>query len=166
MNKALLDTDILSEVGKAIDPVVARNATAYRQAHRFLTLSVISVMEVIQGYQRGGVRLSWNGERDVAGPQVDGCVALDVALVADDRELAAAARCGADGGLDCQDAARLNLHVAGARADARPGAVTDRQGVPVAVMHIAIDRRQQGLNIIVGLGQVEGPRAAQLQCRP
>ena len=54
MNKALLDTDILSEVGKGIDQVVARNAAAYRQAYGFLTLSVISVMEVIQGYQRVG----------------------------------------------------------------------------------------------------------------
>ena len=54
MNKSLLDTDILSEIGKGIDHVVARNATAYRQAHGFLTLSVISVMEVIQGYQRVG----------------------------------------------------------------------------------------------------------------
>ncbi len=54
MNKALLDTDILSEIGKGIDQNVARNATAYRQAHGFLTLSVISVMEVIQGYQRVG----------------------------------------------------------------------------------------------------------------
>ena len=54
MNKSLLDTDILSEVGKGIDRTVARNATAYRQAHGFLTLSVISVMEVIQGYQRVG----------------------------------------------------------------------------------------------------------------
>ena len=54
VNKALLDTDILSEVGKGIDQTVARNATAYRQAYGFLTLSVISVMEVIQGYQRVG----------------------------------------------------------------------------------------------------------------
>jgi tRNA(fMet)-specific endonuclease VapC len=54
VNKALLDTDILSEVGKGIDQNIARNATAYRQVHRFLTLSVISVMEVIQGYQRVG----------------------------------------------------------------------------------------------------------------
>ena len=52
--KALLDTDIYSEVLKAIDPNVTRNATAYRQAHGFLTVSVISVMEVIQGYQRVG----------------------------------------------------------------------------------------------------------------
>ena len=47
MNKALLDTDILSEVGKGIDQTVARNATSYRQAYGFLTLSVISVMEAI-----------------------------------------------------------------------------------------------------------------------
>ena len=52
MNKALLDTDILSEIGKGVDQNVARNATAYRRAYGFLTLSVISVMEVIQGYQR------------------------------------------------------------------------------------------------------------------
>jgi predicted nucleic acid-binding protein len=54
VNKALLDTDILSEVGKGIDQTVARNAITYRRAHGFLILSVISVMEVIQGYQRVG----------------------------------------------------------------------------------------------------------------
>lgn len=54
MNKSLLDTHILSEIGKGIDQTVARNATAYRQAHGFLTLSVIPVMEVIQGYPRVG----------------------------------------------------------------------------------------------------------------
>jgi tRNA(fMet)-specific endonuclease VapC len=54
VNKSLLDTDILSDVGKGINQTVTRNATAYRQAHGFLTLSVISVMEAIQGYQRVG----------------------------------------------------------------------------------------------------------------
>ena len=54
MNKALLDTDILSEVGKAIDPTVTQHAAAYRQAHGFLTLAVILVMEVMQGYHRVG----------------------------------------------------------------------------------------------------------------
>lgn len=54
MNKALLDTDIISEIGKGIDKVVVRNATAYRLAHGNLIFSVISVMEVIQGYQRVG----------------------------------------------------------------------------------------------------------------
>lgn len=54
MNEALLDTDIYSEVLKAIDPNVTRNAVAYRQARGVLTISVVSVMEVIQGYQRVG----------------------------------------------------------------------------------------------------------------
>jgi tRNA(fMet)-specific endonuclease VapC len=54
VNRSLLDTDILSEVSKGIDQNVARNAIVYRQAHGLLTLSVISVMEVIQGYQRVG----------------------------------------------------------------------------------------------------------------
>ncbi len=54
MNKALLDTDIYSEVLKAIDQTVARNAATYRQVHGFLTTSVITVMEIIQGYQHVG----------------------------------------------------------------------------------------------------------------
>lgn len=54
MNKALLDTDIYSEVLKAIDPNVTRNAIAYRQAHGRLTISVITVMEIIQGLQKVG----------------------------------------------------------------------------------------------------------------
>ena len=54
MNKSLLDTDILSEVSKGINQTVAGHATTYRRAYGFLTLSVVSVMEVIQGYQRVG----------------------------------------------------------------------------------------------------------------
>ena len=37
MNKALLDTDIYSEILKAIDQNVTRNAAAYRQAQGRLT---------------------------------------------------------------------------------------------------------------------------------
>ncbi len=44
----------MSEVSKGFDQVVVGNADAYRKAHGFLTLSVISVMEAIQGYQRIG----------------------------------------------------------------------------------------------------------------
>lgn len=54
MNKALLDTDIYSEVLKAIDPTVATNAATYRSTHGIFTLSVITVMEVIQGLQKVG----------------------------------------------------------------------------------------------------------------
>ena len=54
MNKALLDTDIYSEILKAIDQNVTRNATAYRQAFGRLTFSVVTVMEIIQGLQKVG----------------------------------------------------------------------------------------------------------------
>ena len=52
MNKALLDTDILSEILKGIDPIVVRNSTAYRHAFGYYSLSSITVMEVISGLQR------------------------------------------------------------------------------------------------------------------
>jgi predicted nucleic acid-binding protein len=51
LSKAILDTDIYSEVLKAVDPVVARNAIAYRQSDGFLTISTVTVMEIIRGYQ-------------------------------------------------------------------------------------------------------------------
>jgi tRNA(fMet)-specific endonuclease VapC len=50
VNKALLDTDIYSEVLKAKNPTVAQNAALYRQQHGVYTLSVITVMEVVQGF--------------------------------------------------------------------------------------------------------------------
>ena len=52
MNRALLDTDIYSEVLKAINPNVAQNAATYRQAHGVLTLSVITKMEIVKGCQQ------------------------------------------------------------------------------------------------------------------
>jgi tRNA(fMet)-specific endonuclease VapC len=51
VNKALLDTDTYSEILKAINPTVARNATAYRQLHGVYSLSAISVMEIVYGFQ-------------------------------------------------------------------------------------------------------------------
>lgn len=52
LNKALLDTDTYSEILKAVDPIVTRNATTYRQAQGVLTLSTVTVMEVIRGFQK------------------------------------------------------------------------------------------------------------------
>ncbi len=52
MNKSLLDTDILSEIGKGINPNIVRNATAYRNAFGRYTISVITIMEVVRGFQR------------------------------------------------------------------------------------------------------------------
>ena len=52
MNKALLDTDILSEIGKAKDATVAANAKTYRRSFGHFTCSTVSVMEVVSGFQR------------------------------------------------------------------------------------------------------------------
>jgi tRNA(fMet)-specific endonuclease VapC len=52
VNKALLDTDIYSEVLKAINPTVAQNAATYRQTHGVLTVSVITKIEIVKGCQR------------------------------------------------------------------------------------------------------------------
>ena len=52
MNKVLLDTDIYSEIPKAVDQNVIRNAIAYRQFHGILTVSAVSVMEIVRGFQR------------------------------------------------------------------------------------------------------------------
>jgi predicted nucleic acid-binding protein len=52
VNKSLLDTDILSEIGKGIDPKVVGNATAYRRVFGQYTLSVITIMEVMRGFQQ------------------------------------------------------------------------------------------------------------------
>jgi tRNA(fMet)-specific endonuclease VapC len=52
VNKSLLDTDILSEIGKGIDQTVARNSAAYRTAFGRYTLSTVSVMEVIRGLEK------------------------------------------------------------------------------------------------------------------
>jgi tRNA(fMet)-specific endonuclease VapC len=52
LNKALLDTDTYSEILQAVDPNATRNSTAYRQAQGILTLSAVTVMEVIRGFQK------------------------------------------------------------------------------------------------------------------
>ncbi len=54
MNKSLLDTDILSKIGKGIDPIVARHAAAYLSAFGHYTLSAVTVAEVISGAWRSG----------------------------------------------------------------------------------------------------------------
>jgi tRNA(fMet)-specific endonuclease VapC len=52
MNKALLDTDIFSEFLKGHDPKVQQNAAAYRQAIGPLTISVVTVMEMVKGLHK------------------------------------------------------------------------------------------------------------------
>ena len=52
MNKILLDTDIYSEVLKGVDANVASRARSYRRAQGVLTISVVTVMEIVRGFQR------------------------------------------------------------------------------------------------------------------
>ncbi len=54
MNKALLDTDTLSEIGKGLNPTIAANAMAYRRDYGHYTTSTLSVMEIVRGFQRIG----------------------------------------------------------------------------------------------------------------
>jgi predicted nucleic acid-binding protein len=52
LNKALIDTDILSEIGKAKDATVAANAKTYRRSFGHYTFSTVTVMEIISGFQK------------------------------------------------------------------------------------------------------------------
>ena len=52
MDKTLLDTDILSEILKAKDLGVVAKATAYKTSFGRLTLSAITVMEIVKGFQQ------------------------------------------------------------------------------------------------------------------
>jgi tRNA(fMet)-specific endonuclease VapC len=54
LSKRLLDTDILSEILKGKDPIVARHARAYREQHGQYTYTVLSVLEIVRGLRRVG----------------------------------------------------------------------------------------------------------------
>ncbi len=54
MDKTLLDTDILSEILKAKDAAVVAKAAAYKTALGRLTLSAITVMEIVKGFHQKG----------------------------------------------------------------------------------------------------------------
>jgi tRNA(fMet)-specific endonuclease VapC len=69
VNKALLDTDMYSEALKAIDPNVAGHAAAYRGLHGAFTLSVVTVMEIIQGLQKVGASSRIGKFRSVIQPE-------------------------------------------------------------------------------------------------
>jgi len=52
MRKALLDTDIFSEILKGKDPQVAVRASLYRAAFRQYTISTITVVEIVKGLHK------------------------------------------------------------------------------------------------------------------
>jgi tRNA(fMet)-specific endonuclease VapC len=52
LNKSLLDTDIFSDITKGVNETVAAHATTYRKAFARYTISAITLMEVVRGYQK------------------------------------------------------------------------------------------------------------------
>ena len=52
MNRSLLDTDLLSEIVKGVDPRVTAKAKRYRAAFGRYTLSTVTIMEVVKGFHR------------------------------------------------------------------------------------------------------------------
>jgi tRNA(fMet)-specific endonuclease VapC len=52
LDKALLDTDIFSELQKGINQRVVTRATTYRNAFGCYTISVITVTEIVKGWHK------------------------------------------------------------------------------------------------------------------
>jgi tRNA(fMet)-specific endonuclease VapC len=52
MDKALLDTDIFSEILKGVDQTVASRAISYHNTFGCYTISVITVMEIVKGFYK------------------------------------------------------------------------------------------------------------------
>jgi predicted nucleic acid-binding protein len=52
LNKAILDTDIFSEIIKGVNQTVAAHAKTYRRAFGHYTVAAVNVMEIVQGYQQ------------------------------------------------------------------------------------------------------------------
>jgi tRNA(fMet)-specific endonuclease VapC len=50
--RSLVDTDILSELRRAVNRTVVANAAIYRLTEGRIIISAVSVVEVVQGYQR------------------------------------------------------------------------------------------------------------------
>jgi tRNA(fMet)-specific endonuclease VapC len=51
LNKSVIDTDIFSEITKGVNPTVTAHASAYRQAFSRYTITAVTFMEVVRGYQ-------------------------------------------------------------------------------------------------------------------
>jgi tRNA(fMet)-specific endonuclease VapC len=52
MDRALLDTDTFSEIIKAKNAIVMRNASAYRHQFGHYTISAVTVTELVKGLQK------------------------------------------------------------------------------------------------------------------
>ena len=71
MNKALLDTDILSEILKAKNTSIVSKAVAYKENFERFTISVITVLEIVKGLHK-------IGRADALKKFLDGLQAIEV----------------------------------------------------------------------------------------
>ncbi len=56
MRPAILDTDILSEILKGVDPIVGQRAIGYQTHFSQLTFTSASVLEILAGYRKRGAQ--------------------------------------------------------------------------------------------------------------
>lgn len=74
IQKAVLDTDILSEFLKGIDPNVVKNGIRYAQAHGKLTFTSVTVFEIVRGLEQkkataqSGKVLAWMKQNEEVVP--------------------------------------------------------------------------------------------------
>lgn len=54
MRKALIDTDIFSEILKGVDAIVAQRASTYRANFGCYTISSVTIMELVKGLHKVG----------------------------------------------------------------------------------------------------------------
>jgi tRNA(fMet)-specific endonuclease VapC len=52
VNKALLDTDTFSEIGKGRTPAITAKAKTYRKVFGYYSFSAVTVLEIVRGYQK------------------------------------------------------------------------------------------------------------------
>jgi tRNA(fMet)-specific endonuclease VapC len=76
MDKALLDTDIFSEILKGIDPTVIAKAIAYRASFGRYSVSTITVVEVVKGLHK--VRREEQIQQFLAGLSTTELLSLDL----------------------------------------------------------------------------------------
>ena len=60
MNKAWLDADTLSEIGKGRNPAIIANAKTYRRAFGNDSFSTVSVLEIVRGCQKAQQLQRWH----------------------------------------------------------------------------------------------------------
>ena len=142
MSRAVLDTDILSEVLKRKDQRVVACAHEYLAAHTRLTITVVSVLEVVAGWHRR---------------QREDRVAQFLTLLAEIDVLPVDTEAAVLAGRIEADLARLGRSVG--RADSMIAAVASTRGLPLVTGNGDHYARIRDLGVALELDDWRAPRA-------